>query len=144
MHCISRHSCLKNLLREAKRALKSKLHICDVSRSESMRPTGRALFQQNLVGTDTTQNLLYHSFSCTWETCTRNQRTVTKATGDIASLPHSNMQVPTRVIQHSNGVGVECERPARSFAQINSRLFELFGSAYTSAILFQQVRMPAS
>jgi hypothetical protein len=73
----------------------------------------------------------------------RTQKTVTEVTADGTSLSHSNMQEHTRVSQQSNGVGVECARSARSFAQINSRLFELFGSAYTSAILFQQVRVPA-
>jgi hypothetical protein len=36
----------QRLLRAFKRDLKSTLYICDVSRSEVMRPMGRALFQQ--------------------------------------------------------------------------------------------------
>jgi hypothetical protein len=64
-------------------------------------------------------------------------------TADGASLPHSNMQVHTRVSQLRNGVAVERERRPQSIAQINCRLYELFGTAYASTILFQQVRVPA-
>jgi hypothetical protein len=136
--CISSPACIPAII-----ILKTVCDTADPEPTESPVILGLGSFSTWCSGAmPGFHNQCMHTGNVSFSNVHASREPVRKLTEYGASLRHSNIQGRTCASQLRNRIEVERERPARSIAQINSRLFELFGSMFTFAILFQQVCMP--